>query len=187
LTEKYKGQEIVLTIERGKETFDAALIPRVEPPEEEGAMGVALVRTAIKTYSWWHEAPVQGILATGFITKAIVLGWGRILRLAVKGEPMPAEVRVMGPIGIFDFMSRQIQMGVAYFLHFIAVISIFLALFNILPIPALDGGKLVFLGIEGLRGKPVPQRIEQKITAVFFFLLIALIIFVTVKDIARIF
>ncbi len=186
LTEKYKGKEVILTIERGREVFDVSLVPRVEPPKDEGAMGVALARIAIKTYSW-YEAPIQGILATGFVTKAIVQSWGRILKLVITREPLPPGVKVMGPIGIFDFMGKQIQMGIVYFLHFIAVISIFLALFNILPIPALDGGKLLFLGIEAGRGKPISQKIEQNITGIFFFLLIALIIFVTIKDVARLF
>jgi len=70
---------------------------------------------------------------------------------------------------------------------FLAMISIWLALFNIFPIPALDGGKLLFLGIEAVRKKPVSQIIEQKITTAFFLALILLMIFVTIKDVIRLF
>ena len=78
-------------------------------------------------------------------------------------------------------------MGIIYFIRLVAILAIHLAIFNLLPIPALDGGKLLFLGIEAIRGRPVPERIEQNITAVFFFLLIGLIIFVSIQDIIRIF
>ena len=186
LTEKYEGQEIVLTIQRGQEIFEVSLTPRVDPPENEGAIGVALVRTAIKTYSW-YEAPAKGVLTTISMTGRIIQGWGQIITLAIRGEEMPPEVKVMGPIGIFDFMGNRLQMGIIYFLHFIAVICLFLTIFNLLPIPALDGGKLLFLTIEAVRGKPISQKIEQNITAFFFFLLIGLMIFVSIQDIARIF
>jgi regulator of sigma E protease len=78
-------------------------------------------------------------------------------------------------------------LGVGYFLRFIAIISIFLALFNVLPIPALDGGKLVFLGIEAIRKKPISVKIEQNLTAFFFVLLLLLMAIVTFKDIQKLF
>jgi len=180
------GEEITLTIQRGKETFETRLVPRVSPPEGEGAMGVGLVRTAIVSYPW-HQAPFQGILATANLTITIIQSWYLILKNIIIGEGMPPGAQIMGPVGIFGLFTQMAQLGTNYFLRFIAVISIYLAVFNILPIPALDGGKLLFLGIEKIRRKPVPQEIEQKITAFFFFILIALIIFVTFKDIQRLF
>ena len=79
------------------------------------------------------------------------------------------------------------KLGVNYYLQFIAMISIYLAIFNILPIPALDGGKLLFLAIEKVRRKPVSPKIEQNITGAFFTFLVALMIWVTIKDIIRLF
>jgi len=184
LTEKYKGEEVTLTIQRGKEIFDVRLVPRVSPPEGEGPMGVALVRTAIKSYPW-YQAPIQGVIATGNLTMAVIQGWGQALVNAIKG--LPTGVQLMGPVGILGLFAQVGQLGVNYFLQFIAIISIYIALFNILPIPALDGGKLLFLGIEAARKRPISQKIEQQITAIFFALLIALIIWVTIKDIARLF
>ena len=85
-------------------------------------------------------------------------------------------------------MGEKLEMGIIYFLKIIAIIAVHLAIINLLPIPALDGGKLVFLVIEGVRGKPISQKIEQNITAVSFFLLIGLIIFITIRfDIPRLF
>ena len=183
-TNAHRGEEITLTIERGKEVFDASLVPRISPPEGEGPMGIALVRTAIKSYPW-YQAPIQGIIATGNLTIGVLKGWGLALIKAIKG--LPTGVQLMGPVGIFSLFAQVSQLGVNYFLQFIAIISIYIALFNILPIPAVDGGKLLFLGIEAVRKKPVSQKIEQNITAIFFALLIVLMIWVTIKDITRLF
>jgi len=184
ITNLHKGEQITLTIERGKEIFDVSLVPRIQPPEGEGPMGVALVRTAIKSYSW-YQAPVQGIIATGNLTVSVIQGWAQALGNVIKGSP--SGVQLMGPVGIFSLFAQVSQLGVNYFLQFIAIISIYIALFNILPIPAVDGGKLLFLGIEAVRRKPVPLKIEQKITAVFFAILIILMVWVTIKDVARLF
>jgi regulator of sigma E protease len=186
LTEKYKGQEIVLIVERGREVFNVVLIPRVEAPGGEGPMGVALTRTAIKTYPW-YEAPIKGVLTTVSITERIVRVLGQIIGSVLMGKPMPLGAEIIGPVGIFDLMGDRLQMGAVYFLKFVVIVTIHLAIINLLPIPALDGGKLLFLGIETLRGRPVPRRIEQNITIIFFFLLISLMIFVTIRDIIRIF
>lgn len=139
------------------------------------------------TANFWYEIPLKGILATITITEVIVQMLGEIMVLAIRGQPMPVGVEVMGPVGIFDFLGDRLEMGIIYFLYFIAIIVIHLAIFNLLPIPALDGGKLLFLGIEAIRGKPISQKTEQGLTAFFFFLLIGLMIFVTIQDVTRIF
>jgi len=184
-TETYKGQEITLTIQRGKEIFDVSLVPRETPPKDEGAMGVALIRTTLKSYSW-YQAPIQGILATGNLTWMVIKGWAMTIASLFQGKGIPDGVELRGPVGIFELFAQVGTLGLTYFLHFIALISICLALINVLPIPALDGGWFLFLVIEKIRGKPVSQKIEQKVTVFFFFLLITLMIYVTIKDITRI-
>lgn len=185
-TKEHLGQTVTLTIERGKEVFDATLIPRVLPPEGEGAMGVGLVRTALTSYPW-YLAPIKGVEACFNFTGSIVVGLSQVFGNLIQGKGLPAGVQLMGPIGIGSLMTQAAHLGLTYYLQFIALISIYLAIFNILPIPALDGGKLLFLGIEKVRRKPVSQKIEQGITSIFFALLIALMIWVTIKDIIRIF
>ncbi|MBZ9578386.1 site-2 protease family protein [Patescibacteria group bacterium] len=181
-TEANKGKEVSLTIGRGKEVFEVNLVPRISPPEGEGPMGVALVRTVIKSYPW-YEAPLEGILATGNLTVLIIQGWIQALKNLFQG--LPTGVQLMGPVGIFSLTSQMGQLGVNYFLQFIAMLAIYMGLFNLLPIPAVDGGRLLFLGIEGILRKPIPQKIEQRINTFFFVLLVALMIFVTFKDIQR--
>lgn len=183
-TEQYKGEKIVLTVERGKEFFETSLIPRLDPPEGEGAMGVALVRTAKKSYSFL-EAPFRGIEATFRITYNIIASLAGLLGNLILGKGLPQGAEVMGPVGIGALLVDFAQLGIAQYLHFIAVISIYLAIFNILPIPALDGGKLIFLGIEKIKGRPVSPKIEQRVTAFFFTALLLLIVLVTVRDIVK--
>lgn len=183
-TNNYLGKEINLTIERGKEILKITLIPRISPPQGEGAMGVALVRTAIKKYPL-HLALWQGIVTTGNLTVGIINGYFQAIRNVFIGEP--SGVQMTGPVGVFQMLAQAQELGINYYLNFLAMISVYLAVFNLMPIPAVDGGKLVFLTIEAIRKKPVPEKVEQNITAVFFMLLIILMIFVTINDISRIF
>ena len=183
-TKENLGQEIIVTIQRGKETLDIYITPRSSPPAGEGPLGVALARTAIKNYPWWLS-PIKGVEATFNITILIIKGFGQALASAFRG--LPTGVEFIGPVGIGSLIAQATQLGVTYFLQFIALIAIYMAIFNILPIPAVDGGKLLFLAIEKIKGKPIKQRIEQSINAVFFALIILLSVVVTIKDIAKLF
>lgn len=182
LTEKYKGEEVILTMERGKETFDVKLVPRVSPPKGEGPIGIGLVRTAIKSYSW-YQAPWQGITSTINLTGAIIQGYWQAIANLFKG--LPAEGELVGPVGILQLFAQAFQLGVNHFLNFVGMIAIYIAIFNVLPIPSVDGGKILFLGIEAVRKKPVSEKTEQNVTAICFGLLIILMVLVTIKDIAK--
>ena len=184
MTQQYKGQVLTLNIERGQESFKIEIMLRNNPPENEGPMGVALLRTAIMSYPW-YKAPLQGIVATGNMTIVIIVGWGRALSGVFQGET--SGVQVMGPVGIFSTFVQMSQLGAVYFLQFIALISVHLALFNILPIPVVDGGRFLFLMIEAVRKRPFPPAIEQKINLAFFSLLVALMVWITFRDVARLF
>jgi len=184
--QKHKGREIILKIQRGKRVFDVSLTPRLSPPQGEGPIGVSLVRTALKSYPW-YQAPVKGITATGELTLTILKGWGMVISSLVRGRGMPPGAELGGPIKIINYSTRAWGLGLNYFLVFIAVISVALAIVNILPIPALDGGWFLFLLLEKLRGKPLNQKIIQNVSTFFFFLLITLLILVTIKDIRDVF
>lgn len=150
-------------------------------------MGISLTRTAVKSYPAW-QAPIRGTRACIGMTIGAARGLGGLVAQLFEGEGMPPGSKPMGPVGIFSFLNQTAQAGVANFLRFVALISIFLAIFNILPIPALDGGKLVFLAIEGVRGEPISPKVEERITNAFFVLLITLMLVVTIKfDIPRLF
>ena len=186
LTEEYSGEKINLTIERGRESFKVDIIPRVEAPEGEGAMGVALVRTITKAYPF-YLAPLKGIKACIDLTSQIVHSLSRIFGNLFQGKGLPPGVELVGPVGVGSLMNQAIQTGPIYYLQFVAIIAIHLAVFNLLPIPALDGGKLLFLGIEKIKGSPINIKTEEKVNGLFFILLIIMIFFVSIKDIIKIF
>lgn len=186
LSKDYKGKEVILTIKRGSHVFDVSLMSRESHPAEQGPMGVGLVRTSIQSYPWYLSV-IKGLEATWNTTVGIIAGFIKIGKSLIGNQSLPSGVQVLGPIGVVSLMNQAANLGLAYFIQFIAIISIYLAIFNILPIPALDGGKLVFLLIEKIRNKPLEVKLEQKITAFFFFALISLVVLATIKDISRIF
>jgi len=179
-----KGQEIIITIQRGKSTIEVPVVPRTSVPENDGPIGVVLVRTALISYPW-YLAPVEGVKATVHLTIVAVEGWGQAISGLLRGKS--SGVQLMGPVGIFSLFTQVSQLGVNYFLQFVAVISVFVALFNILPIPVTDGGKLLFLIIEKIRGRALNQKFEHRLDFVFFALLMVLMVWVTIKDVIRLF
>lgn len=183
----HKGQEITLKIQRGESVLEKSLSPRVIAPENEGAVGIELQRTAtlIQKYPW-YQAPVKGLLFCGELTYRATISLVQFFSDLILGKGLMEGAEPAGPIGLTIFLARAAQMGIGFFLYFIAAVSVLLAIFNLLPIPALDGGKILFLIIEKIRSKAVSPKIEQTITMVFFFTLIALSLFVTIKfDIPR--
>lgn len=181
ITQTNKGKEIVLTIQRGKEVLDISLTPRISYPEEDGSIGISLARTALRKYPW-YSAPIKGVRAAGLLTKAIVNGWVAVISSLFQGNGIPAGMEVGGPVKIFELFVDASVLGVSHFLQLIAMIAISLALINALPIPALDGGWLLFLVIEKIKGKPLNEKLVQNISVFFFFLLIALMVWITIRD-----
>ena len=149
------------------------------------SLGVEFYRSAKKVYPW-YSVPWVGIETAASYTSHIVYSWVVVGGWALGLNELPEgvdeeDVSVMGPVGIFALMGEFFEMGVDAFLKLVSLIAIALALVNILPIPALDGGKMVFLTFEAVRGRPVNYKIEQKINTAFFYLLIGLIIFITFR------
>jgi regulator of sigma E protease len=176
----HKGQEITMAIQRGKNTLNVNLTPRASPPAGQGPLGIGLVRTALKTYPW-YSACFEGFKATLEMTWMTIVAYAQAIAKLFKG--VPTGLQMMGPVGIVGLLSQGAGMGLTYFLQMIALLSINVSLINLLPIPAFDGGKLMFLSIGAIRRKPVPRQIEEKITTAFFILLIVLMIFVSIKDV----
>jgi regulator of sigma E protease len=180
LTKKFAGNEIILEIEREGTSLKLPIVPRANPPEKEGPLGIALVGVKKEKYPLFL-AFLKGANETIVLTGGILKEYAKIFEKIIRGEKI--EAKLVGPVGVMNIFAQAAEKGISYFLQFIALISIYLAIFNLLPIPALDGGKLLFLGIEAIRKKPVDPKIEQKITLFFFGLLVSLAILVTIRDI----
>ena len=179
-----KGREITLTVQRDNDVIEIKVTPRINPPSGQGPLGISLLRIGLKTYPW-YLAGWQGLKATLSMTWQVVLGFGHGLVQVFKGGE--TGIQLMGPVGILGVLNQGVKMGIVYFLQMIGLLSVNVAVLNLLPIPAFDGGKLLFLGIEALRKKPVSRQVEEKITTFFFILLIILMIFVSIKDIRNLF
>lgn len=177
-----KGQEIVLQIKRGDEILTLKGNPRIDFPSDQGALGISLTNTVMARYPW-YESLWKGLVFVYNIIIAMLVALYGILKSLFIGQG--AAVEVAGPIGIAILTKQVTTMGFVYILQFAALLSINLGIINILPIPALDGGRILFVLIEKIKGSPVTQKTEQIFHTVGFTLLIMLMILVTFKDVVR--
>ncbi len=183
-TDAYRGEEIMLVISRGEEVREIKITPRAVFPQGEGPLGVALGRLAIAK-SPWYLAPIDGLKTLAISTVATVYGLYSIARdFLVTGGTQAA---VSGPVGIFMFAQESRVLGLSFFLQFVGILSVNLAILNFLPIPALDGGRILFLAIEKIKGRKINQNTENMVHTIGFVVLILLMLLVTYQDLTRIF
>lgn len=176
------GKEVDYELKRGGETLRKKISPVILKETGKGGIGVGLMETGIVSYPW-HLAIWRGISGTFYFLKEIVVAFASFFRNLIFG--VPAAVDLSGPVGIAVMTGRVAKLGLIYILQFMAVLSLNLAVINILPFPALDGGRILFLGIEKLRGRPVSQKLENTIHNVGFAFLMVLIVAVTYGDFAK--
>lgn len=181
-TETHKGEVLLLTIKRGGETIEKQVLARANPPEEEGSMGIVLADIGLLKFPW-YQAIWKGIVAAGRNFWLILVSMYLLLSNLIFSGRVIGDVS--GPVGIATMATQFYSLGVHYFLAFMGFISVNLAVLNILPIPALDGGRVLFLAIEKIKGSPVKPETEGRVHAAGFVLLIALIVFITVRDIIK--
>jgi regulator of sigma E protease len=93
----------------------------------------------------------------------------------------------VGPIGIYKVANQAAGIGLIWLFHLIAIISLNLAVLNVFPFPALDGGRLLFLAIEKVKGSPLSPRKEGMVNLIGFVLLLSLMLFITIKDVVGLF
>lgn len=177
-----RGKEISLNIERDKEKINFNVIPRVNPLKGEGSLGVGLVDAGLP-----KKNPIasvwEGLKTSIELVKNIFLA---LINLAVQAVIGKASFeQITGPVGIVKLTSQAGSLGFVYLLQLLAMISLNLAVLNIFPFPALDGGRLVFLGIEKIKGSPLNPKFEKIVNGVGFALLILLMIIITIKDIIK--
>ncbi len=175
------GVPVTVTLKRTDGTVtDVVVTPRVVYTAQEGATGISIENTTKKVhYPFWQAIP-----------KGIARYWDFILLYkngimeTIKGT-VPFELT--GPVGIVNETGKVAQIGFAPLLQFTAIISFVLGVSNLLPIPALDGGRIVFVLLEWVRrGKRVSPKTEGIIHGIGFALLLALSVLISFKDILRI-
>ncbi len=176
------NKELEFEIIRQNESLTLNLTPNDK--DGKGYVGIAMAATGMVKLTFF-SAIWEGMRGAIFYLWAIILGFLGLIKSLFISEPITAQLA--GPIGIADLTGRFARMGFTYLLQFAALLSLNLAVINILPFPALDGGRLLFLLIEKIKGSPVKKEVENAIHNLGFMLLMLLVLFVTFKDIARFF
>jgi regulator of sigma E protease len=173
-----------LTVERGGTQNTVSLQPtrlRLDDGEIYG-LGVSLFTTGVVAYPF-YRAPLEAVRLTGKLFGLIAKTLGELVVGLLRGAP--TAVDVTGPIGIAILTTEVVHLGWIFFLQFVAILSLNLAFINLLPFPALDGGRLLFILIEIIRRRPVSEATEGRIHRWGFTFLILLVLVVTYFDLNR--
>lgn len=190
IMDKNKGREVSVVLAPRinkiwnlEKSWSVTIVPRENPPEGEGALGVLISNVDNIFYPVW-QMPFRG--AWVGIKEAV--GWGLTMlvgvftvfkQLLVEG----VAPQVAGPVGIYKITSMVSTQGFLALVKFTGILSINLAVINILPIPALDGGRLVFIFLEKARGRKIKPVIEYWVNLAGMLLLVSLMLIVTAKEI----
>lgn len=192
-----RGKEIEITWSdlQTQNIHKTKVTPRLNPPKNEGALGVGLfsMSTAVLNY----ETPVQKIFS-GIVHPINLMSYnlsvmGDLIRVSLeKKTTEPLSQGLSGPVGIASITGsileiKNLKEKILGLLNLAGILSISLAFFNVLPIPALDGGRLFFILIEAFTGKKVNQRFESTTHTIGMIVLLALMVLITFKDIFKLF
>ncbi len=186
VTERYRGQtvDIAFINEDGQEQVVQASL-NSERDQDTGYLGVAPVNAQVFKATW--SAPVVGIVTAAQYAEVSFRGLGYVIQNLFAGQTDVASSAVGGPVATFKILSDTAALGLNQVLFVIALVSISLAVMNVLPIPALDGGRLfVTLLFRGLK-RPLSKQTEEWIHGTGFVVLLGLIMLITVIDIRRFF
>jgi regulator of sigma E protease len=178
------GEMTQITLDREGETINVNLIPREVYPEGKGPIGVSLGNATMVVT--WGQAISNGFQSTYLQIRELIYLPGRIFQ----GEVEPEQARLTGLKGMYDMLAwagRIDRSSQRPFLtiNLIGMISIGLALANLLPFPALDGGRLMFIGLEVILGRRIDAKYEGLAHTIGFFVLLAILIYVNFLDFVK--
>lgn len=183
-TKKHLGQKLIITIlDKQNKQQVLYITPRTKYPVNEGAMGIAITTNVIAKKYPWYQAPVVGTVETVKQSWLVIQGLGQSVWQLVVQHSVPKDIA--GPIGIAQLTGQFVQVGPNAVLSLISLLSLNLAVLNILPIPALDGGRLFFILIEAVTGKKVNPKYEGYAHAIGMAFLLTLILLITFHDVVR--
>lgn len=176
--------ELLVTFERGDVTESVILTPSLEINPDSPAIGISMDMIGTLKLGF-ISALYEGAKMTALVTEAVVIGLGTFFLSAFTSGADLAQVT--GPVGIVGLVGDASQLGFIYLLSFTAFISINLAVINLIPFPALDGGRLLFVIIEKIKGSPIKPKIANAFNGIGFALLLLLMIVITVSDVVKLF
>jgi regulator of sigma E protease len=176
------GEEINVSLLRGKEPMKVVVIPEKSNTSDNVMIGISM--DTIGTLKLpIHKAIWEGLKLSADVFVGTVIGFYNLIYSAILGQ---ADMSTLtGPIGIVGVVGDAVQFGFVYLLSFTALISINLAVINLIPFPALDGGRLLFLLIEKIKGSRIKPKVANMTNAIGFGLLMLLMAFITYHDIVK--
>lgn len=181
----HNQKAIEVKVERGGKELSYNIIPNIIKEGEAGArLGVVLADAGIIRYPW-YIALYKGVVATGIGIVNIVVAFCLLIKNLIVGNGLLFDVS--GPVGIAMMVGQSARLGLSYLINLTAMLSLTLAVINILPIPALDGGRLLFIGFEKIFRRQMPMKYEQLAHTIGFVLLLGLIAIITWRDVAGLF
>jgi regulator of sigma E protease len=180
------NREIEIDYLRGKNSgiLSTTAIPRIEAGSDLPLIGIAMDQIG-KAKMGFFRSFSEGLKLTCLVTKNTAIGLFTLIRDGIKGQGSFSAI--MGPVGMVGIVGDAYDFGFIYLLSFTALISINLAIINLIPFPALDGGRLLFLLIEKIKGSRLNPKIANMTNAIGFIILIALMLLVTYHDIIKLF
>lgn len=184
LVKSAKNEEIKLGILRGQENISIITHGRENPPEGQGSLGISFTATSVESAPFFMSFLMGAQAVWSTCVGVLQAVWGLIASI---WERTPVLENMSGPVGIVAYASGSESLGIIYMLQILGIISVNLAIMNLLPFPALDGGRLIFLLAEKIKGSPVSKKVQVWVNAGGFFILIGLMIVITIKDIYSLF
>jgi regulator of sigma E protease len=178
----HAGEPVTLTILRDSHISLISLIPRKDFPTGEGPMGVVISDLETRVYPL-SQAPFMALKINLERGWAMLAGIGSLIGKLAQLKPVGSDVA--GPIGIAQVTGQAVKFGWKAVLEFMSILSLNLAVLNILPIPALDGGRLAFVFLEKILGKKVRPAFEQSTHQIGMIILFILIILISINDVMR--
>ncbi len=180
----HEGKELAIQIERKsiRETIDVTPVAHNIDGETRAVVGVVLDTVAVVRLPVW-SAIIEGGKTTALALRAVSLGLWNFLAQVVTGRADFSQVA--GPVGIAGLTGDAAALGLVTLLSFMAMLSLNLAIINLIPFPALDGGRILFVLIETIKRSPIKPRVANTLNLVGFALLIVLMIAVTVHDVVK--
>jgi len=176
------GQAVYFGFMRGSELVETEITPATLSQTGHGGIGVSLLESGIVSYPWYW-ALFEGLRSAVLFSWEILKAFWFLIAGLFHGAAVAENLS--GPVGIAVLTGRVARLGFVYLLQFTAMLSLNLAILNFLPLPALDGGRILFLIIEKIIGRPVKRVVENLVHTVGFALLMLLVVFITYKDVMR--
>lgn len=193
ITQQFAGKDVTIAFERNdaRKTTTAKLLDRAEVEKSKDTskpkayLGISPTDYSMTRSTW--SAPVVAGGLIGQFTQLTLKGLGVAVASIFQGDTQKAQEQVSGPVGIFVLLRDGSILGIQFILMVIAIISLSLAIMNVLPIPALDGGKLFVTIIARLMKKNVSEKVENWVYGFGFAFLMILIVLITIVDVKRFF